>query len=122
MNIFVTVLAALVVLEFIVIFVLETVQTTSQKTADTFGIPVIELGKPHLNAALKNQGVYNLCIAGLIVAGLVAGDALLVASTLVMIVIVAAYGSLTVQRNIILKQGGLAILALIVMVATGALR
>jgi putative membrane protein len=121
MNIIVTVLTALVVLEFIVIFALETVQTASQKTADTFGIPIEELAKPHLNSALKNQGVYNLCIAGLLVVGLVAGDTLLVASALVMIVIVAAYGSLTVQPAIILKQGGLPILALIAMAATGAL-
>lgn len=121
MNIIVTVLTVLVVLEFIVIFVLETVQTASQKTADTFGIPVEELAKPHLNSALKNQGVYNLCIAGLLVVGLVAGDNLLVASALVMIVIVAAYGSLTVQPAIILKQGGLPILALIAMAATGTL-
>lgn len=121
MNIIVTVLTVLVVLEFIVIFVLETVQTASQKTADTFGIPVEELAKPHLNSALKNQGVYNLCIAGLLVVGLVAGDNLLVASALVMIVIVAAYGSLTVQPAIILKQGGFAILALIAMAATGTL-
>jgi putative membrane protein len=121
MNIIVTVLTALVVLEFIVIFALETVQTASQKTADTFGIPIEELAKPHLNSALKNQGVYNLCIAGLLVVGLVAGDTLLVASALVMILIVAAYGSLTVQPAIILKQGGLPILALIAMAATGAL-
>lgn len=121
MNTIVTVLTVLVVLEFIVIFVLETVQTASQKTADTFGIPVEELTKPHLNSALKNQGVYNLCIAGLLVVGLVAGDNLLVASALVMIVIVAAYGSLTVQPAIILKQGGLPILALIAMAATGTL-
>lgn len=121
MNTIVTVLTVLVVLEFIVIFVLETVQTASQKTADTFGIPVEELAKPHLNSALKNQGVYNLCIAGLLVVGLVAGDNLLVASALVMIVIVAAYGSLTVQPAIILKQGGLPILALIAMAATGTL-
>lgn len=121
MNIIVTVLTVLVVLEFIVIFVLETVQTASQKTADTFGIPVEELAKPHLNSALKNQGVYNLCIAGLLVVGLVAGDNLLVASALAMIVIVAAYGSLTVQPAIILKQGGLPILALIAMAATGTL-
>ena len=40
MNIVATVLAALVVLEFVVIFVLETMRTASQKTADTFGIPV----------------------------------------------------------------------------------
>ena len=121
MNIIATVLAALVIVEFVVIFVLETMRTTSQKTADTFGIPVEELAKPHLNSALKNQGVYNLCIAGLLVVGLVAGDTLLVASTMVLIVIVAAYGSITVQPAIILKQGALPILALIAMAATGAL-
>ena len=115
MHIVTIVLAALVALEFVVIFILETLKTSSQKTADTFGMPVEELAKPHLSNALKNQGVYNLCIAGLLAAGLLAGDAVLVASTLVMIVAVAAYGSVTVQRSIILKQGGLAIIALITL-------
>lgn len=118
MNIVITVLAVLVALEFVFIFALETIKTTSQKTSDTFDIPVDELAKPRLNSALKNQGVYNLCIAGLIVVGLVASDAVLVASTLATIVIVAAYGSATVKPNIILKQGGLAILTLIVMAIT----
>lgn len=114
MHIITIVLSVLIALEFVYIFVLETFMTASDKTSKTFGIPVEELSEPGLNNALKNQGVYNLCIAGLILVGLITDSASLVVAALTMIIVVAAYGSMTVKPNIILKQGGLAIITLIV--------
>ncbi|MEE8722056.1 MAG: DUF1304 family protein [Eggerthellaceae bacterium] len=108
------ILSVLIILEFLYIFVLETFMTASEKTSKTFDIPVEELSFPRLNVSLKNQGVYNLCIAGLIAVGLVTDSASLIVGALTMIIVVAAYGSMTVKPNIILKQGGLAIITLIV--------
>jgi putative membrane protein len=108
------ILSVLIILEFLYIFVLETFMTASEKTSKTFDIPVEELSSPRLNVSLKNQGVYNLCIAGLIAVGLVTDSASLIVGALTMIIVVAAYGSMTVKPNIILKQGGLAIITLIV--------
>lgn len=54
------VLATLVAVEFVFIFYLETIATSSERTAKVFGIDVEELKRPALNVLFKNQGVYNL--------------------------------------------------------------
>lgn len=114
MNIVTKILAVLTALEFVFIFYLETIRTDSKKTADTFGMDQSVLKNPNMNVSMKNQGVYNLGIAILIFASLFipAGKAMLIC-LLLYIVLVAAYGSFTVSKSIILKQGGLAILALV---------
>ena len=102
MNIVTKILAVLTALEFVYIFYLETVKTDSEKTAKTFGMETSVLKNPNMNVSMKNQGVYNIGIV-------------MMACLMGYIVFVAAYGSLTVSRSILLKQGGLAILALISM-------
>ncbi|MFR0612980.1 DUF1304 domain-containing protein [Lactobacillus porci] len=108
------VLATLTALEFIYIFYLETIATSSSKTAKTFKMPQTSLREPLLKTAMQNQGVYNLGIALLIFGAvfiLQSKAALL--GLMLYIIFVAAYGSFTVDKSIILKQGGLAILTLI---------
>ena len=104
----------LVALEVIFIFYLETLATTSKKTAKTFGVSVQSLESHDMNVSMKNQGVYNLGIAVLLLlAVFLLGSKTAVIGLLVYIIAVAAYGSFTVDRMIILKQGGLAIIALL---------
>lgn len=107
-------LAALVAMEFVYIFWLETVRTASEKTARTFHMDKEALRRPEVAAAMKNQGVYNLGIAVLVLCAtfMPSGKAALMA-LMGYIILVAAYGSLTVDRWIILKQGGLAMLTLL---------
>ena len=113
MNIVTKILAVLTALEFVYIFYMETIKTDSEKTAKTFGMEASVLKNPNMNVSMKNQGVYNLGIAILIlIALLFAPGKLMMACLMGYIVFVAAYGSLTVSKSILLKQGGLAILAL----------
>lgn len=112
-GIITTILATLVALEFVYIFVLETVRTDSEATAKTFGMETEVLREPHMAVSMKNQGVYNLGIAILLLVAVFGLHSVgMTAALLAYIVFVAAYGAATVSRDIILKQGGLAILAL----------
>ena len=112
------ILAVLTALEFVYIFYLETIKTDSEKTAKTFGMAQEALRQQNLNVSMKNQGIYNLGIAILIVVCLATlpSSKLFLGLLMGYIVFVAAYGSITVDKLIILKQGGLAILTLISMV------
>jgi len=109
------ILVVLSALLFLYIFVLETLFTNSQRTAKTFKMSVDELSSKSLNTLMKNQGVYN----GLLGVALLYGTFLsknpveIVAMLLVYIILVAIYGGLTSDKKIILKQGGLPILALL---------
>ena len=94
---------------------LETFATDSESTSHVFNIPQEELKRKNLNVLFKNQGVYN----GLLGAALLYGTFIssnqkeIIGMLLVYIILVAIYGGLTSDKKIILKQGGLPILALI---------
>ena len=109
------VLAVLVALEFLYIMYLETFATTSDKTAQTFKMTAQELKNKNVQTLFKNQGIYN----GLIALGLLYGlsfvqdNLAFVRFLLVYIILVAAYGAYSSDKSILLKQGGLAILAFI---------
>ena len=117
MNIVSTILVVLVALLFFYIMYLETFATESEGTSRVFNIPQEELKRKNLNVLFKNQGVYN----GLIGVGLLYGTFLsknpkeIVGMLLIYIILVAIYGGLTSDKKIILKQGGLPILALITL-------
>lgn len=114
MSIVTTILAALVAAEFFFILYLETIATTSDRTAKVFGMTTAELNRPSVNTLFKNQGVYNGLIAVLVlvaVFGFASKPA--VVALMLYIVAVAAYGSVTSSPKIILTQGGLAILTLL---------
>lgn len=115
MSIMITILTALVALEFVYIFYLETLQTTSEATSRVFNISVETLKNTNITTLFKNQGVYNLMIAVGLVFGLIVGSKELVGFLLFSIIVVAVYGGLTSQMSIIWKQGGLAIITFLLL-------
>ena len=115
MSIIITILTALVVVEFVYIFYLETLQTTSKATSRVFYMSVETLKNANITTLFKNQGVYNLMIALGLVFGLIVGSREVVGFLLFNIIVVAVYGGLTSQLSIIWKQGGLAIITFILL-------
>ena len=115
MSILSTILVTLVAILFFYIMYLETFATDSESTSRVFNITQEELRKASLNALFKNQGIYNglLGVALLYGAFLSKNPVEIVAMLLIYIILVAIYGGLTSDKKIILKQGGLPILALI---------
>ena len=96
------------------IFYLETIATTSSNTARVFKMEEEELSRPSVTTFFKNQGVYNGLIGVLIlIAIFVIPSITWLVLLLAYIILVALYGSLTSDKMILLKQGGLAILTLI---------
>ena len=63
MKLITDILVLLVALEFCFIFYLESIKTSSAKTASVFGMEEEELKRPSVDLLFKNQGVYNLVIA-----------------------------------------------------------
>ena len=113
MSMLTTVLAILVALEHLYIMFLETIATNSKSTSRVFDISIDQLKSKTIVTLLKNQGVYNGLIAVLLLVAVWQQDLLWTRLLLGYVVLVALYGSLTSKPNIILKQGGLAILGLI---------
>lgn len=117
MSILATIFVVIVAVEHLNIMYLETIATTSKKTAETFNIKQQVLKDKNIQTLLKNQGIYN----GLLALSLFYGAFLssnpkeFVAVLLIFIILAAIYGSLTSSKSIILKQGGPAILALILL-------
>ena len=111
MSIMITILTALVALEFVYIFYLETLQTTSR----IFNMSVETLKNANITTLFKNQGVYNLMIAVGLIFGLIVGSREVVGFLLFNIIVVAVYGGLTSQMSIIWKQGGLAIITFVLL-------
>ena len=108
-----TVFAILVALEHIYIMFLETIATSSQSTSRVFGISVEQLKSKTTSTLLKNQGVYNGLVAILLFVAAYQQDLLWTRLLFGLVILAALYGSLTSKPNIILKQGGLAIIGLI---------
>ena len=115
MSILSTILVTLVAMLFFYIMYLETFATDSESTSRVFNIPQEELRNAKLNILFKNQGIYNglLGVALLYGAFLSKNPVEIVAMLLIYIILVAIYGGLTSDKKIILKQGGLPILALL---------
>ena len=108
------VLATLVALEFVYIFYLETIATSSARTSKVFGMTVDELTRDSVNVLFKNQGVYNGLLSVLILlAVFVFASKAAVVCLMGYIVAVALYGSVTSNPRIMLMQGGLPILTLV---------
>jgi|SRR3712207_2646612 len=122
MKILINISVILTALEFLFIFYIETIATTSERTSSTFNIPISELKRSSLNILFKNQGVYNLIIAVMLMVGLfVLHSKEVVILFLLNIVIVAAYGGFTSSPKIFIKQSGLAIISLLLIMVSGIL-
>ena len=114
MSIITLILASLVALEFFYILYLETFATTSAATARVFGMSQEELGQQSVNTLFKNQGVYNGLIAVLVlIAAFVQPSPVWPGIFMVYIILVAAYGAVTSDPKILLKQGALEMLTLL---------
>lgn len=113
MSIITLILAALVALEHFYIMYLETFATRSKATARVFNMSQEELQRQSVSNLFKNQGIYNGLIAVFLLYGIFTGNATVVVIFLLNVVLAALYGSVTADRKIIFKQGGLAILALL---------
>lgn len=120
MKILTEILVIMTALEFCFIFYLETIATSSKKTADVFNMEEDELKRKSVNTLFKNQGVYNLVIGiFLLVSLLILHSKESVMLFLINIIIVAAYGGISSNPGIFLKQGGLAIISLILLFCIG---
>lgn len=117
MSIISQIIITLVAIEFFYIMYLETFATTSKATGRVFKMSQKELSNSSVQTLFKNQGVYNgLLGIGLLYAIYISSAPKEMASLLLIyIVLVAAYGSITSDKLIILKQGGLAIIGLLTL-------
>lgn len=117
MSIISQIIITLVAIEFFYIMYLETFATTSKATGRVFKMSQKELSNLSVQTLFKNQGVYNgLLGIGLLYATYISSAQKEMASLLLIyIVLVAAYGSITSDKLIILKQGGLAIIGLLTL-------
>lgn len=115
MSIVTVILVLLVTIEFLYIMILQTIKTTSLRTSKIFNIKQEELKQPNLKVLMKNQGVYNGLLGVMLLYALFFSHnpRELITCILIYIILVAVYGAITSQKSIILKQGGLPILALI---------
>lgn len=113
MSLITLILSVLVALEHFYIMYLETFATQSDATARIFGLPQEELERESVSNLFKNQGVYNGLIAVFLLYGIFTENISIVVIFLLNVILAAIYGSLTADKKIILKQGGLAILALL---------
>lgn len=121
MHIITTLLLTLSALLFLYIFVLETLLTSSARTAKTFKMAQADLQGKSLNTLMKNQGVYNALIGVGLLYGTYCSPNACEVSVLFLsfAILVAVYGAISSQWSILLKQGGLPILALISLLVFG---
>lgn len=117
MHILATIFVVIVAVEHLYIMYLETIVTDSKKTSQTFNLKQQVLKDKNIQVLLKNQGIYNglLALALFYGAFFSTNPKEFVAVLLIFIILAAIYGSLTSSKSIILKQGGPAIIALILL-------
>lgn len=116
MSIFTMIFGTLVALEFFYIFYLETIATTSTNTGRVFNMDEAELKRDSVSTLFKNQGVYNLLIGILVLIALyIQPSSIWLGILMGYIILVAAYGAMTSDKYILLKQGGLAIITLLTL-------
>ncbi len=111
MSILSKILVTLVAIEFFYIMYIETVRTDSDTTSRVFKMNKEELSRKSVQTLFKNHGLLGV---GLLYGAYLSSAPKEITSMLLLsIFIVALYGSLTSDRWILLKQGGLALLALL---------
>lgn len=116
MSIAINIFAAITALEFVYIFYLETIATTSAKTKKTFNLEDSDVNNKTVKVLLKNQGVYNLAIAILLFFALLTQNFFLMFLLFIYIIFVAIYGAMTSQKKILIMQGGTSIIGVVLCV------
>ncbi len=116
MSNFTILLSVLAAFEQLYIMYIETFATESKATQRIFNIAEKELQDKTIQSLFKNQGIYNGVIALLLLYGIFINSSEIVALLLINIIAVALYGALSVDKKILFKQGGIAILALISLI------
>jgi putative membrane protein len=114
MNLLTVILILLVAAEHLYIMFLETFATTSRHTSKTFNIDVDELSNHHISTLLKNQGVYNGVLALMLAFAAISQNLLWSRLLLGYVILVALYGAWSSDSKTLIKQGGLAIVTLMV--------
>ena len=90
---------------------LETFATTSP-AARVFKLSQEQRSEPRFNVLMRNRSIYNGCIALMLAySALFAAQAKETAALLLNYIAMAAYGAFASNKSILLKQGGLPILA-----------
>ena len=119
-NILTIIFSGLSAIEHIYILFLETIFTTSSRTSKTFKIEEEKLKDKNVSTLLKNLGVYNGLIAVLIIISIFLSifredkdNILWLRFLLGYIILVAVYGGISSDVKIIPKQGGLAMIGLV---------
>lgn len=104
MSILTSILIILVAIEFLLIMVLQTLLTTSNKTSQTFKMSTSALKDKNLNTLMKNQGLYNGLLGIFILYAYFLSNHPKEMTTclLIYMIIVAIYGALTSQKAIII--------------------
>ncbi|MFC6276703.1 DUF1304 domain-containing protein [Psittacicella hinzii] len=112
----VIILLTATVLEFVFIFVIETVIPRSALTRRVFNLDPELQAQPLVQNLLKNQGVYNLVLAVFLIISVWSMSVLFTVLSLGVMIAVAIYGALTVNKHILWKQGLLPALSLSVLI------
>lgn len=116
-------LTLLVALEHLYIMGLEMFASGSRTAQRTFNLPAEFLADRRVKTLFANQGLYNgFLAAGLIWGALIAPEAYafqLQVFFLGCVIVAAAYGAVTSNKGILIKQGLPAIVALIVVLLAG---
>lgn len=108
-------LSVLISIEFIYIFLLETVKTSSTKTQQVFQLTPQDSNHPTVKTVFKNLGMYNLMIACLILLALITSNYEMMFFLFIAIDIIAIYGAITSQLKILFLQGTMPTISLIMM-------
>ncbi|MBK1812771.1 DUF1304 domain-containing protein [Clostridium sp. YIM B02505] len=117
----IVILVFLVAAEHIFIMLLEMFYIKSPVARRTFGVDSKLLERKEVRVLFANQGLYNGFLAAGLFWSFFVPEVMVIPLRiffLTCVIIAALYGSITANKKIIIKQGGLAILAMIVLIAS----
>jgi putative membrane protein len=117
----IAVLVFLVALQHIFIMLLEMFYIKSAVAKRAFGVDSKILERKEVRVLFANQGLYNGFLAAGLLWSFFAPEAMVIPLRiffLACVIVAALYGSITANKKIILKQGGLAILSMIALIVS----
>lgn len=109
----INIIVLLISIEFIYIFILESIRTNSERTKNIFKLSNNK--EKNVRVLLKNLGIYNLIIGLLLISALWCKNYEMIFLLLISIDIIAIYGAVTSQIKILFLQGTLPTIGLILM-------